>query len=451
MPTVLIFTYEFPPSGGGGVQRCAKFARYLPDFGWTPVVVTSSPIPGKPRDDSLLEGVAGLSVARLRPLRVSALVARAVGPAKRAGAALRDARRTPPTTRAGADPRRATGTPARPRQSGSARLARLVSFDDAAWWSPLAARAGASLGRTHSVSAVVASGPPFSVTVAGARTARRLGVPLVVDLRDAWRDSSTIWYPLAAARRHALAVERRVLAAADVVLAVTAPIRDEAEQLGARDVRILPNGFDPSDITAAWSPRDDSTLRLTFMGRIYANHAEPWDLIRALGELRRTRPDVDVRLEFIGNVPDAVTAAAQAHGVGDAVDCPGYLPHAAALERVAAADVGVLLIAEGPGAKASMTGKLFEYLAMGLPTLVLGPPDGEAAALVAALDAGWAEHPHDVAAIARRLATLAAAKADGSLRTRAQRPGLERYERRRLTGELAAILDEITATPGSGR
>jgi len=38
---VLIITYYWPPSGGIGVHRCLKFAKYLRDFGWEPVVFTA--------------------------------------------------------------------------------------------------------------------------------------------------------------------------------------------------------------------------------------------------------------------------------------------------------------------------------------------------------------------------------------------------------------------------
>ena len=440
MSTVVLLTYEFPPSGGGGVQRCAKFARYLPELGWTPVVVTSSPVPGRPYDESLLEGISGITVARLRPRRVSTLAARALAPAKHARELLRG---FGGASGGGAPAPSGRGNARAPSVAPlSTRLARLVSMDDAAWWAPAAARAGASLGRAQGARAVVASGPPFSVTAAGSRVARELGVPLVVDLRDAWRDGVR-WYPHDCARRRSLAVERRVLAAADVVLAVTGVIAAEAEELGARDVRVLPNGYDAADIVATWQPRAGGPLRLVFMGRIYGSHSEPWDLLAALGRLRRTRPDVEVRLEFVGSVPESVAAAAAAHGVADRVACLGYLAHAEALARVAEADVAVVLIADGPAAKASMTGKLFEYLAMGLPTLVLGPPDGEAAKLVTSLSAGWVEEPHGVEAIAARLAALAAAKADGSLAKRTTNAAIARYERRNLTGELAAILDEL--------
>jgi hypothetical protein len=38
---VLIIACYFPPAGGGGVQRTSKFVKYLPNFGWTPIVLTT--------------------------------------------------------------------------------------------------------------------------------------------------------------------------------------------------------------------------------------------------------------------------------------------------------------------------------------------------------------------------------------------------------------------------
>ncbi len=42
MQKVLIITYHWPPAGGPGVQRVLKFAKYLPAFGWTPLILTVS-------------------------------------------------------------------------------------------------------------------------------------------------------------------------------------------------------------------------------------------------------------------------------------------------------------------------------------------------------------------------------------------------------------------------
>jgi len=43
MPTVLMLCYYFPPLAGGGVQRSAKFAKYLPQSGWAPLVISVEP------------------------------------------------------------------------------------------------------------------------------------------------------------------------------------------------------------------------------------------------------------------------------------------------------------------------------------------------------------------------------------------------------------------------
>jgi hypothetical protein len=43
MKKVLIITYYWPPGSGAGVQRWLKFSKYLPAFGWEPVILTVNP------------------------------------------------------------------------------------------------------------------------------------------------------------------------------------------------------------------------------------------------------------------------------------------------------------------------------------------------------------------------------------------------------------------------
>jgi hypothetical protein len=52
---VLVVAYYFPPSGGPGVQRVLKHVRYLPEFGWEPVVLTVRDGEFPARDPSLLQ------------------------------------------------------------------------------------------------------------------------------------------------------------------------------------------------------------------------------------------------------------------------------------------------------------------------------------------------------------------------------------------------------------
>lgn len=42
MKKVLILAYYYPPIGGAGVQRVSKFIKYLPEYGFSPVVVAGT-------------------------------------------------------------------------------------------------------------------------------------------------------------------------------------------------------------------------------------------------------------------------------------------------------------------------------------------------------------------------------------------------------------------------
>ena len=57
---ILVLAYHFPPVGGGGVQRNAKFIRYLQSYGYSPTVVTGPGRPSghwTPHDGSMLDEI----------------------------------------------------------------------------------------------------------------------------------------------------------------------------------------------------------------------------------------------------------------------------------------------------------------------------------------------------------------------------------------------------------
>lgn len=447
--TALLITYEYPPSAGGGVQRMAKFAQYLPDFGWRPVVLCAEPIPGRPTDDSLLAPLGDVSVTRIPARHVGTAIAGVLaylkgsrGASGAVAAADGSASAPVPVSPlasapvAGARGAEPSAPATRRRVPLSSRLSRLVAVpDDAAYWISAAVREGVQLGREHGVDAVLASGPPHSALVAGARVARTLGVPFVADFRDAWRDNTNAVAPSAWHRGRGLALERFVLTEAAGVVAVSEPIAGEVRELGATRVEVVPNGYDPAEMPQR-RPRDDAPLALGFMGRFYAT-TDPAPLIEAIAAL-----DGQVTLDVAGPPSPLLDAAVSRFAAQSLVRHHGYLEHERALELMATTDVGVVTIADLPGSRAIYTGKLFEYLGMRLPTLVVGPADGAAATLVAEADAGWSVAHGDVDATRALLGRLAADKAAGSLSCAFRTEVLGRFERRTQAGVVAGMLEE---------
>ncbi len=53
MKKVLIITYYWPPYANAGVHRWLKFAKYLRDFGWEPIIYTPENNESSDTDESL--------------------------------------------------------------------------------------------------------------------------------------------------------------------------------------------------------------------------------------------------------------------------------------------------------------------------------------------------------------------------------------------------------------
>ncbi len=213
----------------------------------------------------------------------------------------------------------------------------------------------------------------------GVRLARRMGVPLVIEY-----NGSEIWmrrhwgHPLAH-ERLSERIERLDLRAADLVVVVSTPMKDEICGRGVEPSRVVvnPNGVDTdryspdvdgSAVRARYSLQD--AVVIGFIGTF-----GPWHgadvLARAYVRLRASHPDLAprVRLLMIGDgvtLPDSRRIV----NVGSATDAAvftGLVPQEQGASHLAACDVLVSPHVPNPDGTpffGSPT-KLFEYMAMG--------------------------------------------------------------------------------------
>jgi len=407
----------------------AKLAKYLPRLGWSVSVLCADVrYPDILDPDLAAEIPPGVQVVRVRP-PLALLTDRA---AAAAATAYRSGRR---------------GRVAGPLM----RAARAVLVPDR-WvlWSIRASRV--PLDRLPLPDVVLSSGPPHSAHIAGSRLARRLGVPHVVDLRDAWAEGA---FGLRVAPWQAPIdrwLERRTLARADLVV-VAAPAY--ARRLGGRypglagRVRAIPNGFDEDDVRHAASrrvPQAGDDVRFLYAGRLVAAQAvgRLFDVLATLAE----EGGLGLGLRFLGQVdPHHARQSVQALGSRVRFDPP--VAHRDAIAAMSAADVLVVTTAGGGMGDATLTGKLFEYLALRRPVLLIGPA-GPAAELVASTRSGAFADPGDHDAMRVAIETVVAMARDPAFQG-ASPSELAPYTRASLAAEWAAILGAAAVAPGPSR
>jgi glycosyltransferase involved in cell wall biosynthesis len=435
----LVVAYYFPPRGGAGTQRFAKFCKFLPQYGVQSTVLTSAveeKTTHAPHDDATLLRETATEVVRV----------------------------------------------AAPARAGlGARLRRTLRLHvDADEWAAAAAERAVHEARARASEVIVTTLSPFAAWRVGARVQRELGIPWVVDLRDpwsldGWRIFLTGWH----ARRD-LAEMRTALRRADFVIANVPAARDAFVELGVEPGRVvvIPNGYDAEDFAAAGvvavAKHTDPRFQLAHIGtfhgldvgagmtrnrvrRVRHRQLEPLGrtgnyLLRALAAWRR-EPAWQGRglvLHLYGQVDATHRALIAELGLEDLVVLHGYVEHRASVAALLAADAVFVPLHGIPAGERALVvpGKLYEALASERPILAALPP-GDGADLVHQLEAGVVVPPTDSAAIAAVLGRWTRAHAGGAVVRGVDRARLQPFTRQALTGLLAQVLEAaVRRQPG---
>ncbi len=420
---VLVVSYAFPPVGGAGVQRMLKLVKYLPEHGVLPSVLTVRRPSVPVMDASLLAEV---------PKEVSILRARTLEPSY----AAKDL-----AWRAHADAPKKLA--ARPLRAVSKFGRELLVPDPQVLWLPAAARSLLGHLRDSPEDVVLISGPPFSQFLLAPLVDRLRHTPYVLDYRDEWTTTSSI-YEMSGSARAAERLERAVLRRASVVTTATEEFRENLlarfDFLDPERTLSIPNGYDPADFPEVLpSPPSDRCL-ITYTGTVF-RLTSARGFLAGMRLFHEREPHLAARLEtrFVGRIVETEADAFDAtESLG--VTRFGYLPHAEALRLLAESHVPLCLLADLPGSDRIYPAKIFEIMRLGRPALTL-TPEGALARLVRRHRLGDVVPPSDVVAIAAVLERIVRAFVDGTL-GRAERPiDVERFDRRLLAGEFARALE----------
>ena len=432
---VLMISCAFPPTGGPGVQRSVKFAKYLPTFGWTPTVWATEPLEGMPRDPSLLDDLPAEVTVLRRACHDRTHAARKLVRWMQGGGTL--------ASRVGAaiDWRLDNW------------LARSPLPDPFISWAQASVDPLVHLIRRERIDVIYSTFSPASNHVIGLALKRRTRLPWVADFRDLWTDDYR-YQEIAPARRNAhRGLEQEIFEAADIVVGVTE--RQTALLAGHVPAQrhkffTITNGFDPIDFDVPPPPasRHPGCFVLAHVGRL-----DRWRTSEPLFEgFERFVTDLGRRFDrfvfrIVGHADESTLQRIRNAGVECAFT--GYVSHGEAIEEMRAADALLLCIPDGPNGDSVIPAKLFEYLACEKPILVVGPERGLCEDIVSSLDAGLCAAPH-AGGIATALQRMFGAWRKGSPMCGGDPAGLGRFTRESLTRELAALMDDLVGrVPGS--
>src|SRR5947208_10114535 len=374
---LLVITYHFGSNGAVGGLRWTGITKYLVRLGWEVRVITAAPPSPSPGDNGRSGHASVESCPRFWTILDACRLLRRLA-VRRPLASFPDGSWSAPGTEL-------QGWLGKARSEVAAFLA---FPDESRGWVFRAALRARSVIRRFQPHVVVSSGPPHSAHLVAGLATIGSAAHWLIDLRDPWAGPlPKVWQShrrlgTRVFRTLSPRLERLAFRAADGVITNTPQL---AEVLAAKypnvPVVCVPNGVDPDGVPPPARHRYPG-LGIAYTGRLYAGR-DLGPVMRAIGIFLQHHPEAARAVSKLRIAGDADSDHAQVFndavavaGVEQYVEVLGQLSRADALDVVSRSRLAVVLAQDQ---ELQIPAKLYESVAMGVPTLVVAPAGSAAA------------------------------------------------------------------------
>jgi len=360
---VLIITYYWPPSGGIGVHRCLKFAKYLRNFGWEPVVYTARnahyPYIDESNNKHIPEGITVIKRNILEPFSAYK---------KFTGKGKNDPMSNPVHVRD-------------KKQTWKDRFAIWVrgNFfipDARSLWIKPSVKFLTKYLQENPVDAILSDGPPHTNTMIACRLSQKTGIPWLGDFQDPW--TQVDYYKLFpftkwADRKHRR-LEQEAFRTAKKTTIASPTWKNDLVSIGAHNVDVIYWGYDEDDFNGLVSNKSNNEFVISHAG-LFGFDRKPDNLFKSLAELKKEISGFSerLRIKLAGMIDYSIMESIEQNGLSENLVNLGNLSRKDALQLTLDSDLLLLPLNKSENIMGRVPGKLFEQLRSGNPILVLGP------------------------------------------------------------------------------
>lgn len=437
MKNLLIIAYYFPPSGGPGVQRVLKHIKYLPDYGWNPIVYTVKDAQYPAFDYSLLDEIPeNVKVYRSKIFEPYNLYRKIVG-----------IKGTEPVD---------VNVIKKENQKLSWKE-KISEFIRATFFIPDARMFWYFSGRKelkkaiteNQIDAIYSSSPPYTTALIAKRVKKILRVPWIAGFRDPWTgfiSSPRRWFLPRLIDKY---LEKSVFKKADKIeCAWVGIIKDAVSKypdLDKTKFHHIPNGFDSEDYPSIeWQGNEQFTL--TYTGSMYGRR-NPAALFQAIEKLLKNNliKKDEFKIKFIGRFGREISEMIENTTFRDSIEIINYLPHKESLIELLKSDALLLIVDESKESEEIVPGKIYEYIGTKKPILTIAPNNGAVAQLMKETGLGLVAYQSEIDKIADNFLMLLKAYKNNEDILNINEDIIIKYERRESARQLAILLDESYA------
>jgi len=355
MKNILIITYYFPPNSEIGGIRPYGLAKYLTEFGWKPIILTTT-LPGKP--DSSLEIIQVPSIDVVAQWKKRFYL----NPDQSLNAQF-------------------NLSSEKNKFSIADRIAflpsEIITYPDShIGWYDSAVSTGDEIIRSENIDAILSSSHPATAHLIAQNLSKRYHIPWIADFRDLWTQNHYVNHTRIR-RYFETRLEVNIIKQASAITTVSEPLAQKLSELHRnKPIYSIPNGFDPTLINPGILLND--RFSIVYTGSLYQGKRDPEQLFEVIYFLQNNGllGQNDVRIDIYGPHENWLENDIEKYHLQDVVTLYGMVTRERAITEQRKAQILLLLTWNHPAEKGVYTGKLFDYLAARRPILSIGYTDG---------------------------------------------------------------------------
>ena len=465
MKKVMMISYNYPPLAGMGMFRSLKFAKFLPLFGWEPIVLTIAvpKIKATQRTQYWLcnedEGhLPGVKIIRTKiiSLKSSWKYLNKLYSFKK--------NREDNSNASNASNAHSDSVPSFRDSKGTEKIKNgLRTFwntwiefpDNTIGWYPYALRDALTYLHKNHVDVIFSTALPITSHLIASRLSKKTGIPWIADFRDLWSKAEfrgankfrmmiDSWFEVWAVKN------------ASSLITVSEPHMEDLLNLHktfSSKNCVIYNGYDAEDYLEP-NTHSNRVFTITYTGRMYdidfsSKGRTPSILFESIAALIREKriPKDRIRCLIYGEHPQELIKMIRTNNLTKIVKCLGTVPFREAIKAQQQADVLLHLNWNDLDQKGVLSGKIFEYL--GAKKNILSIPFYNEGVFEILKTTKSGVMINSVDACKEQIwKWFQEFDANGAIQYKGVPDVLENYSRKKGTEKLADILDKVSQGKG---
>ena len=244
--------------------------------------------------------------------------------------------------------------------------------DETINWSKSAIEKGNEIISDYSINAIISSMRPITPHIIAHELIKKKKIPWIADFRDLWTQNHFYRYSRIREffdRR----LELKTVSSANALTTVSYPLSEKLQELHKnKRVYTITNGYDPDQLNPGVPL--SKKFSITYTGRLYRGNQDPEPFFRTLKVLINEKmidPSV-IEIHFFGDYDGWLINDIKKFHLENIIQLHGQISREESIQKQRESQVLLLFTWNDPGEKGVYTGKVFDYLAARRPILAIG-------------------------------------------------------------------------------